>query len=75
MFSETSFVFLYPRALVRGYKTHNEFHKTLYEKKIAFRFFLSHDNSKTINISWQKCAFWENLVQKSLYNVMVNTTS
>ena len=49
MFYEASFVFLYPGTLARGYKS-RKFCKKLFEMKIHFRSFLSHDISKNINI-------------------------
>ena len=41
---ETSCVFSIPEPLARGYKTHNNFHNSLYGMKIHLRFFLLHEN-------------------------------
>ena len=40
MFYKTSCV--YPRALVKGFKTHSKFCKTSYEMNIHFRFFFKY---------------------------------
>ena len=43
MYYKMSCVFYIPVPLARGYKTHNEFHNTLYGIKIYLRFFLSYE--------------------------------
>ena len=51
MYYKTSCVFYIPEPLARGYKTHNEFHNTLYGMKIHLRFFLSHELTRNEQIT------------------------
>ena len=55
MYCETSCVLYIPEPLAREYKTHNEFHNTMYGMKIHLRFFLSHALTRNEHITtWNR---------------------